>query len=123
LKTDHLLECESFTMIGFSPAFNYISVYRVNWMRSRAQKNRWEEELPKTEKEMIWTTRYFMHQRDTWYSRLIDLRRDSPRSLGAEAYCEEMIFRWEELGRLADTLYRMANVDFPPIWKPLVTLL
>lgn len=90
-------------------------------MRARAQKNRWEEELPRTEKEMEWSTRYFMHQRDTWYARLLDLRLHQEGASGYAAYCEEMIFRWEEFGRLADAQYRIANPDFPPIWKPLVT--
>lgn len=89
-------------------------------MRARAQKNRWEEEFPRTEKEMEWTTLYFMHQRDTWYFRLSELRQQSPRTRGHEAYCEKMIFRWEELGRLADSQYRVANPNFPLIWKPLV---
>jgi len=89
-------------------------------MRARAQKNRWEEELPRTEKEMVWSTLYFMHRRDSWYSRLVQLRQQ-PKSFGHRAYCEEMIFRWEEFGHLADAQYKLANTDFPSTWKPLVT--
>lgn len=90
-------------------------------MRARAQKNRWEEELPRSEKEMEWTTRYFMHQRDIWYSRMASLRHQSVRASGHEAYCEEMIFQWEELGRLSDIQFRIANTEFPSTWKPLVS--
>jgi len=90
-------------------------------MRARAQKNRWEEELPRTEKEMEWSTRYFMYQRDMWYARRIRVGLQDAPPTGHTAYCEEMIFRWEEFARLADTQYRLANTDFPPTWKPLVT--
>jgi len=90
-------------------------------MWARAQKNRWEEELARTEREMEWSTRYFMNKRDAWYSRLIHLRRQPDETAGHAAYCEEMIFRFEEFTRLADTQYRMANTDFPPTWKPLLS--
>ena len=90
-------------------------------MRARAQLNRWEEEFPRTQKEMEWTTLYFMHQRDVWYFRLASLRQTSPRLMGQEAYCEEMMFRWEEFGRLAEVQYRAVNSQFPLIWKPIVT--
>ena len=98
-------------------------VYRVNWLRARANKNRWEEELPRTEKEMIWTTRYFMHQRDVWYGRLVLLHDKSPRRYGHEAYCEQKISQWEEFARLAAFQFRKANPDFPETWTPLVTLI
>jgi hypothetical protein len=89
-------------------------------MRARAQKNRWEEELPRSEHEMLWTTLYFMHQRDKWYSRLVTLRKTLERGWGHEAYCEKMIFRWEELSRLAEIQYRVANPNFPATWIPLI---
>ena len=90
-------------------------------MRARAQLNQWEEEFPRTQKEMEWTTLYFMHQRDMWYLRLAGLRQKSPRFMGHEAYCEEMMFHWEEFGRLAEVQYWAVNAQFPLIWKPIVT--
>jgi hypothetical protein len=87
-------------------------------MRARAQKNRWEEELPRTEKEMIWTTRYFMHQSNVWYERLCALRQTTPRSPGHEAYCEEKISEWEELGRIADFQFHQVWLNMPATWKP-----
>jgi hypothetical protein len=90
-------------------------------MRARAQKNRWEEELPRTEKEMIWTTLFFMHQRDAWYGRLLDIRGETADSPGHRAYCEQMIFQWEEFSRIADFQFVHSNKDFPGIWRPIVT--
>lgn len=102
--------------------FMIFVVYRVNWMRGRAHAHRWEEELPRTEMEMVWTTRYFVHQRDVWYGRLEHLRLLAPRQLGHEAYCEQNISKWEEFSRLAEFQFRTANPDFPNTWVPLVTV-
>lgn len=87
-------------------------------MRARAQKNRWEEELPRTEKEMIWTTRYCMHQSDLWYERLCQLGQTTPRRPGHEAYCEEKLAEWEELGRVADFQFHQVWSQMPATWKP-----
>jgi hypothetical protein len=122
LKSDRLLECKYCSEIIISFAEICLLVYRVNWMRARAQLHRWEEEFPRTEKEMEWSTRYFMRQRDIWYHRLCSLRQQFPGFLGHEAYCEEMMFRWEEFGRLAEVQYRAVNPNFPIIWKPIVTV-
>lgn len=66
------MECElEFSFFLFYFSFLLLPVYHVNWMRARAQKNRWDEELMKTEKEMLWVTLYFMHHRDLWYDRLV----------------------------------------------------
>jgi hypothetical protein len=96
------------------------SVYRVNWLRARAHANRWEEEFPKTEKEMVWTTLYFMHRRDAWYGRLVALRVQGVAQKGHEAYCERMISQWEEYARIAAFQFRKANSDFPDTWVPIV---
>jgi len=93
----------------------------VNWLRARANAHRWEEELPRTEKEMVWTTLYFMHERDTWYSRLVTLREQGLNQGGHEAYCEQKISQWEEFAQLAAFQFRNANPDLPTIWVPLIT--
>jgi hypothetical protein len=96
-------------------------VYRVNWLRARAHAHRWEEELPLTEKEMIWTTLYFVNERDKWYRRLVNLRDQEMDQKGHEAYCEQMISQWEEYARLAAFQFRKANPNFPDTWTPLIT--
>ena len=75
----------------------------------------------RTEKEMVWTTLYFMHERDTWYSRLVTLREQGLNQGDHEAYCEQKISQWEEFARLAAFQFRNANPDFPTTWVPLVT--
>ena len=89
-------------------------------MRGRAHAHRWEEEFLKTEKEMVWTTLYFMHQRDTWYRRLVGLRDQEVPDKGHAAYCEQMISQWEEFARLAAFQFHRANHDFPDTWVPII---
>jgi hypothetical protein len=89
-------------------------------MRARAQAHRWEEELLKSEKEMVWTTLYFMHQRDRWYGRVVALQPQGASARGHVAYCERMISQWEEYARLAAFQFRGANSGFPDTWIPIV---
>lgn len=75
-------------------------------MWATVQKNRWEEEFPRTDKEI---------------TELQCLPRH-PSAIGQMAYCEEMIFRWQELSQVADQQYRIVNPRFPVTWAPLVTI-
>jgi uncharacterized Zn finger protein len=70
---------------------------------------------------MVWTTRYFMNQRDVWYERLVDLRAQQPKQEGLEAYCEQNISQWEEYARLAEFQFRKANPEFGNTWVPIIT--
>jgi hypothetical protein len=45
------------------------AVYRVNWLRAKAQFNRWEEETKMVKNEMTWTTLWFENQRKRWQDR------------------------------------------------------
>ena len=83
--------------------------------------HRCEEELPKTEKEMVWTTRYFMHQRDLWYQRLINVRAIGITQKGYDAYCEDKMWHWEEFARLAAFQFQKVNPNFPSVWVPIIT--
>jgi len=122
LDNDQLLECESkYFIVQLYNMTNVHIVYRVNWLRARAQTRRWEEEYPQTEREMVWTTLYFMHQRDKWYGRLINLRNQGSSQRGHEAYCEQMIAQWEEYARLAAFQFRRANPNFPETWTSIIT--
>ncbi|KAF8057043.1 hypothetical protein FPV67DRAFT_1677798 [Lyophyllum atratum] len=42
---------------------------RVHYLRARANRNRWAEELRLVGYEMQWTTRYFLHQATIWRDR------------------------------------------------------
>ena len=95
----------------------YIEVYRVNWLRARAQNNRWTEELALTKCEMEWTVRWYVHMAKEWKS-----RRDArePRSLVHIAYAERQMAMWNELGRVAQFSFTKSNPTNPAIWENVV---
>jgi len=69
-------------------------VYRVNWLKARAQKNRWAEELALTKNEMEWVTRFFYSKRRQWGIWLAGV---AAPSLGQMAYAERQMSMWEEM--------------------------
>jgi hypothetical protein len=42
------------------------TVYRINWLRARAKKMRWEEESRLLQKEMTWTIAFFHNEAKKW---------------------------------------------------------
>jgi hypothetical protein len=45
-------------------------VYRVHWLRSKALRDRWEEELVLVSHEMDWTARFFVYKAEQWVLRM-----------------------------------------------------
>ena len=41
-------------------------VYRVHWLRAKARKNRWNEEVVLLESETGWTHKFFQSKADEW---------------------------------------------------------
>ena len=68
---------------------------------------------------MMWTVRYFMNQRDTWYRRLQLMDRKGSDFGGGVAYCEEQIYHWDELGRVADSQFHQVLQQGHSFWEPL----
>ena len=92
----------------------YIEVYRVNWLRARAQNDRWTEELSLTKHEMEWTVRWYVYMAKKWKSRR-DVREQV--SLGHTAYAEKQMAMWNELGRVAQLLFMKGNPTHLPVWE------
>jgi len=95
----------------------YIAVYRINWLRARAQNNRWTEELSLTKHEMEWTVRWYVYMAKKWKSRR-DVRDQV--SLGHIAYAEKQMAMWNELGRVAQLLFTKGNPTHLPVWEDVV---
>ena len=66
-NSEHHDECESANI----PNSQYLSilVFRVHWLRARAQRSRWAEELVLVQHEMGWTIAYYMHMATIWKTR------------------------------------------------------
>lgn len=96
-----LLECTIYFMfICCMPT--YYLVKRVHWLRGRAQKQRWHEEVLLVTYEMQWTVRYFVQKGNKW-------NRDVERSdvaPGARAYGRRQGGWWIKLAYVADKVFK-----------------
>ena len=95
-----LLECSSqfiFTILSNKPI-----VKRVHWLRARALKNRWHEEVVLVTYEMQWTVRYFLHKSTTWSEAIADPSIFS----GAKAYAFRQANMWKKLADVADNVFK-----------------
>lgn len=99
-----LVECMYYCNFN-SPTTQDWIVRRVHWLRARAQKNRWEEELLLVTYEMQWTVRYFIHYGNMWQSAL-----DDPNiTEGAKAYATRQQTMWKTLAFRADKAFSTAT--------------
>lgn len=103
-------------------ARSYLTVRRVHWLRARAQKMRWQEEVTLTGYEMQWTVRYFQHMSHKWElpSNSFGIGPSSGASSsgpnvavtlsdGAIAYWKRKQAVWEDLMKKADNIFRKCN--------------
>lgn len=85
-------------------------VNRVHWIRARAQKHRWKEELTLTGYEMQWTVRYYLHQAEIWTDR--EIRTEHSGDSGAMAYARRQSVRWTEAARAANIRFKSINSTY-----------
>ncbi|KAF8799518.1 hypothetical protein BYT27DRAFT_7007088, partial [Phlegmacium glaucopus] len=74
---------------------------RVHWLRARAQKLRWQEELILVTYEMQWTVRYFVQARQ-WEA----VAENACVSAGARAYAARQETTWQRVALAADSSFR-----------------
>ena len=90
-------------------------VFRVHWLRARAQRNRWAEEIILVKHEMQWTLNFYMHMAQTWQNRRdIDqpaCDTGSQRYRGRRAYAERQMAMWNSLSKVSEAAFRKLNTD------------
>jgi hypothetical protein len=68
--SDGMEECkQKFFRGSGTDKIHLILVYRVNWLRARARRLRWKEEIVRIEYEMEWTTNSFQRHEESWMKR------------------------------------------------------
>lgn len=104
-------------------ALLWLTVRRIHWLRARAQRMRWQEEVTLTGYEMQWTVRYFQHMSRKWElpSNSSGIGPSSSGSSssgpdmaitlsnGAIAYWKRKQAVWEDLMKKADNIYRKCH--------------
>jgi len=110
---DAIRECKLALPIFIAPCIDSSEVQRVHWIRARAQKYRWEEELMLVKYEMEWTTRYFLHKARQWQDRFEEPNIDR----GPKAYAARQSSQWRRMAWDADRLFRSANAEYISLIK------
>jgi len=93
--------CVDFLITQIAGLISPPSVKRVHWLRARAPKGRWHEEVILVTYEMQWTVRYFLHKSNKWEE---GAHRPNV-SPGAKAYA-----LWQ--GKMWRTLANVTNMAF-----------
>jgi len=88
-----------------------IAVQRVHWLRARAQKNRWDEELSLVKYEMEWTARYFLYHAREW-EKIFD---SEDLHAGPKAYAARQAAQWFYMASNADRLFKSVNREYQSV--------
>ena len=88
------------------------AVFRVHWLRAKAQKTRWIEELQCLQVEMESAIRYFRHQEQVWKGRgeIIDSRSQP----GHAAWAAKQSAMWCSMAIHAHSRFTTLLEDDPP---------
>ncbi|PCH39875.1 hypothetical protein WOLCODRAFT_67047, partial [Wolfiporia cocos MD-104 SS10] len=71
-------------------------LHHVNWLKTKAQKDRWQEELEIVLAEMQWVVRYFERKAYNWEGLT-----ERSSELGGKAYCLRQHAMWSNLAHSA----------------------
>jgi hypothetical protein len=98
---------------------NSIAVYRVHWLRAKAQKMRWIEELQCLQVEMEAAVRFFRHQEQVWQTRQ---KLINPQSQpGHAAWAARQSAMWYSMAMQAKSKFTaLIESDPPPAFAQLV---
>ena len=84
------------------------SVMRVNWLRAKARRDRWDEELQLVLKEMEWTVRGFESKGAEWTK----LKKSHENERGLRQYAAKQEGMWLEMAqKAAETFLKEAGVE------------
>ena len=100
----HVLAC--------AQQINLNTVYRVHWLRAKAQKTRWIEELQGLQVEMESAVKFFQHQSQFWQEKqeLIEPRVQQ----GHSAWAARQRAMWDSMAVQADSRFSDLLRSHPP---------
>ena len=88
------------------------AVYRVHWLRAKAQKTRWIEEIQCLQVEMESAVRFFQYQEQFWQKKqeLIDLQTQP----GHAAWAARQNSMWHSMTMQAESRFNDLLKSHPP---------
>ena len=91
---------------------NFYSVYRVHWLRAKAQKTRWIEELQCLQVEMDSAVRFFRHQDQFWREKQNQVGFES--HPGRSAWAARQSAMWRSMATQAEDKFTALLQSNPP---------
>ncbi|KAI6014329.1 hypothetical protein EDC04DRAFT_2575916, partial [Pisolithus marmoratus] len=82
-------------------------VYWINWLKARARRDRWKEEVSLVRHEMLWTGLWFKHHKNIWEKRA--LQSTEP---GKGAYANKQIELWRDFDKKARLMFQGKQMDY-----------
>jgi hypothetical protein len=113
VSSDWMNECKSVAIRGFRAEAQDTTVYRVHWLRTKALRDRWAEELILVEHEMGWTLEFFLFKASMWLTRLTSNGEALPE--GHKCYAIRQAHMYQELAKHAQAGFIKTNPTFRPI--------
>ncbi|KAI6107201.1 hypothetical protein EDD16DRAFT_1523372 [Pisolithus croceorrhizus] len=80
--------------------------YRINWLKARARRDRWKEEVSLVRHEMLWTRLWFEYHKSMWEQRA--LQSTEP---GKEAYARKQMVLWSDFENKASLMFQGKQMD------------
>ena len=105
-------DCTSFSVHSYLIHVTFHLVYRVHWLRAKAQKMRWVEELQCLQVEMESAVRFFRHQEQFWHAKEEDI--DSQCLPGHAAWAARQSAMWYSLAIQAESRFTTLLKNNPP---------
>ncbi|KAI6008512.1 hypothetical protein EDC04DRAFT_2610915 [Pisolithus marmoratus] len=84
--------------------------YRINWLKARARRDRWKEEVSLVRHEMLWTGLWFEYHKKMWEQRALQLTEP-----GKEAYANKQMGLWSDFASKARLMFHGKQMD--GIWN------
>ena len=88
------------------------SVYRINWLRAKARKDRWEEEVTLLQSEIGWAANFFKFKADEW-GKLSSASTNEGKSSYALAQKEMWSLLQAEASDQGDLIKKILSYEYP----------
>src|SRR5882724_5080199 len=80
-----------------------LQVYRVNWLRAKAQMDRWQEEVTLIQNEIRWMHLWLVYHRNIWEGRATKCEQEGLK--GHACYPWKQVWMWERMANEAMDVY------------------
>ncbi|KAI6027082.1 hypothetical protein EDC04DRAFT_2927675 [Pisolithus marmoratus] len=81
--------------------------YHINWLKARARRDRWREEVSLVRHEMLQTTLWFQYEKEIWETWA--LQSTEP---GKEAYASKQVELWSDFTKKAGLMFQGKQMEW-----------